>query len=442
MNAVPAVLAGLLVLACGWSPAAGAHEIPSDALVRAYLHAGDNELTLLVRVPLESMRDVTFPLRGPGFLDLPSADRALRDAAIIWIANQVELYEDGRRLGQYELETVRVALPSDRSFSSYEAALASITGPGLPETTELMWNQALLDVMLVYPIASPESDFSIRPRFERLGLRTTTVLRFVTDEGIERPYEFIGDPGMLRLDPRWHHAFFRFIVLGFDHILDGVDHLLFVLCLIVPLRRIRPLVVIVTSFTVAHSITLLSSAFGFVPSVSWFPPLIETLIAASIVYMALENIVGGGLQRRWIIAFAFGLVHGFGFAFALSETLQFAGSHLVTSLLAFNLGVEFGQLFVIALVVPVISLLFRYVMPERLGVIILSALLAHSGWHWMSDRAANLASYPIEWPVVSASMAAIAMRWVLFLAVVAVVLWLMMRFNRRMLGKAADQGSA
>ncbi|HSD70655.1 MAG TPA: HupE/UreJ family protein, partial [Woeseiaceae bacterium] len=208
-----------------------------------------------------------------------------------------------------------------------------------------------------------------------------------------------------------------------------------------PLRRIRPLVVIVTSFTVAHSITLLSSAFGFVPSVSWFPPLIETLIAASIVYMALENILAGNLRRRWMIAFAFGLVHGFGFAFALSETLQFAGSHLVTSLLAFNLGVEFGQLFVILLVVPVINLLFRFVMPERLGVIILSALLAHSGWHWMSERAASLAGYSMEWPAAVASLPATVIRWLLFLAVVAAVLWLMARFNRRVLGKTVDGGA-
>jgi hypothetical protein len=401
MNAVLAVFAGLAALTLSWSSPLRAHEIPADAVVRAYLKVGDDELTLLARVPLESMRDVTFPLRGPGFLDLPSADKALRDAAIIWIANQIELFEADRRLDTFELKVARIALPSDRSFSSYDSAYASITGPALPEATELMWNQALLDVMLVYPIESPEADFSVRPRFERLGIRTTTVLRYISNTGVERPYEFVGDPGVLRLDPRWHHAFFRFIALGFEHILDGFDHLLFILCLIIPLRHFRPLIVIVTSFTLAHSITLLSSAFGFVPTVSWFPPLIETLIAASIVYMALENIIAGALRRRWMIAFAFGLVHGFGFAFALSETLQFAGSHLVTSLLAFNLGVEFGQLFVIALVVPVVNLLFRYVMPERLGVIILSALLAHSGWHWMSERAGILASYSLQWPDIA-----------------------------------------
>ena len=81
------------------------------------------------------------------------------------------------------------------------------------------------------------------------------------------------------------------------HILEGTDHLLFLLCLVIPFRRLRPLVVIVTSFTVAHSITLIASAFGFGPDALWFPPLIETLIAVSIVYMALENIVYAALGR-------------------------------------------------------------------------------------------------------------------------------------------------
>ena len=117
----------------------------------------------------------------------------------------------------------------------------------------------------------------------------------------------------------------------------------------IPFRRFRSLVVIVTAFTVAHSITLIASAFGLAPGGLWFPPLIETLIAVSILYMALENIVGAmSVQRRWMLAFAFGLVHGFGFSFALRETLQFAGAHLVTSLLSFNVGVELGQLLVLA----------------------------------------------------------------------------------------------
>src|SRR5439155_21215780 len=143
--------------------------------------------------------------------------------------------------------------------------------------------------------------------------------------------------------------------LGFAHILDGIDHLLFIICLVIPFRKVRPLIVIITSFTVAHSITLIASAAGYAPSALWFPPLIEVLIALSIVYMALENIVGARLERRWLIAFGFGLVHGFGFAFALRQSLQFAGSHLATSLVSFNVGVEIGQLFVLAIALPVLA---------------------------------------------------------------------------------------
>src|SRR5581483_8925750 len=133
-------------------------------------------------------------------------------------------------------------------------------------------------------------------------------------------------------------------------------------------RRLRALIPIVTAFTLAHSITLIASAYDFAPGALWFPPLVETLIAASIVYMALENIAGAGnAHRRWMIAFGFGLVHGFGFSFALRETLQFAGSHLLASLLSFNLGVELGQLFVLVLFIPVLDLLFRYAVAERMG---------------------------------------------------------------------------
>ena len=106
----------------------------------------------------------------------------------------------------------------------------------------------------------------------------------------------------------------------------------------------RSLVPIVTSFTVAHSVTLIASAFDMAPSALWFPPLINTLVAVSILYMAFENIAGARLSRRWLMTFAFGLVHGFAFAFAFKQTLQFAGTHLFGSLIAFNVGLEIGQL--------------------------------------------------------------------------------------------------
>jgi hypothetical protein len=240
------------------------------------------------------------------------------------------------------------------------------------------------------------------------------------------------------LEPRWHHAFLRFVKQGVGHILDGTDHLLFIMCLIIPFRRIRPIIVIVTSFTVAHSITLIASAFTLLPNALWFPPLIETLIAASIVYMAFENIVGSRWERRWVIAFGFGLVHGFGFAFALRESLQFAGSHLLTSLLAFNLGVEIGQILIILLAVPLLNFLFRKAITERMGTILFSALLAHSGWHWMSDRAAALSAYQFTAPVLNAAFLASVMRWLMLLLIIAVALWFLYNAYRRFITGVGD----
>ncbi|MEK6323548.1 MAG: HupE/UreJ family protein [Acidobacteriota bacterium] len=401
---------------------ATAHDIPNDVTVQAFLKPEGQRLHLLVRVPLRACRDVDFPTRGPGYLDLARADASLRDAATLWISDNVELYEGDARLSEPRVIAARAGLESEKFFESYEDALAHVTGTRLPIDTELYWNQGLLDVLFEYPIHSALSDFSIRPRLAGLGLRVVTVLRFLPPGGAVRAFEFEGDPGLVRLDPRWHQAALRFVEAGFLHILDGTDHLLFLFCLVIPFRRFRPLIMVVTAFTVAHSITLIASAYNLGPDALWFPPLIETLIAVSIIYMALENIVGSNVQRRWMIALGFGLVHGFGFSFALRQTLQFGGSHLLTSLLSFNIGVELGQLLVLALLIPALQVLFRFVVAERVGTIILSALVAHAGWHWMIERAERLRQF--GWPVMNAALLATAMRWLIVILILAGVIWL------------------
>jgi HupE/UreJ protein len=418
---------------------AAAHDIPRDVAVSAFLKPEGQRLRLLVRVPLEALRDVDHPVRGPGYLDLPRADPSLRNAATLWIADGVALYEGQAPLPAPEIAAVRVSLPSDRSFATWPDALAHLGGPRLPEDTELHWNQALLDVLFEYPIASDRSRFSIRPRLERLGLRVVIGLRFLPPDGPARAFELLGDPGLVRLDPRWHQAALRFVALGFRHILDGTDHLLFLLCLVIPVRRLRPLVVIVTSFTLAHSVTLIASAFGVVPDALWFPPLIEMLIAASIVYMAVENVVAPQLELRWLLAFGFGLVHGFGFSFALRGTLQFAGSHLLTSLLAFNVGVELGQLAVLAVLVPALGLLFRRAAVVRPATIVLSAFVAHTAWHWSLDRFDRLRQFRFAWPAWNAALAAAALRWLVLAVVAAGLAWLVFGVLLRPTGRFAQR---
>ncbi len=420
MRRIPGLLAALAIALPGSS---AAHEIPSDVTVQAFLKPEGRKLRLLVRVPLLALPDVDFPSRWPGMLDLSKADLVLRDAAYQWIADSLQLYEGDERLGEPGFGALRVSLPSER-YVTYGGALALVTGPALPRDTVLPWSQGMLDVLFEYEVRSEAGQFSIRPGLERLAQRVVIALRFLPPGGAVRAFELSGDPGLVRLDPRWHQAAFRFVGLGFRHILDGIDHLLFLLCLVIPLRRFGALVLVVTSFTLAHSITLIASAFDVAPNALWFPPLIELLIAASIVYMALENVVAPQLQRRWMITFGFGLVHGFGFSFALKETLQFAGSHLLASLVSFNVGVELGQLLVLVAMVPLLELAFKRVFSERVGTILLSALVAHTGWHWMLERFFKLRQYRFEWPALDTLLLVGVLRWLMLGVIAGGLAWL------------------
>ena len=470
-----AACAAAAALALGAGVRLGAHDIPNDVTVQTFVKPDGARLRLLVRVPLQAMRDMDYPkprntTRGD-LMDLGRAESTLRDASTLWISDFLDVYENDVELPKPQVVAVRASLQSDRSFMSYEDALAHVTGPPLPPDTEFVWSQGLLDVLFEYPIQSDRSNFSVEPRLARLGIRTLTVMRFLPPGGAVRAFEFYGDPGLVRLDPSWFQASWQFVKLGFFHILDGTDHLLFLACLVIPFRRFRSLIAVVTAFTVAHSITLIASAYNLAPDALWFPPLIETLIATSIVYMALENIVfaastgmqssqstrngifstdshsreslalpeppgpqtklisansavsaSSALRRRWLVTFAFGLVHGFGFSFALRQTLQFAGSHLLTSLFSFNIGVELGQLLVLLVLIPALEILFRFVVAEQLGTIILSALVGHTAWHWMGDRYAVLRQFRFEMPVIDAAFLAGAIRWAM-LAVAAIALY-------------------
>ena len=411
------------------APAAQPHDIPADVAVHLFLAPRDHTLKLLVRVPLPALRDLDIRERQPGIADLPFLTHQLPDAATLWLTGFIELREDGNPLPTPRLTATQLALPGDRSFTSYEAALAHLTGPPLPDDTNAPWPQLYADFLLEYPIHSATAKFAINPRLRTLAARVLTTLRYLPPNSPERAFEFDGNPGLITLEPSWTQASARFIRLGFRHILDGTDHLLFLLCLVLPLsqikRRIKPLVAVVTAFTAAHSLTLIAAAFDAAPSDLWFPPLVETLIAVSIVYMGLENIASPAPRpHRWFLAFAFGLIHGFGFSFALKETMQFAGDHLLTSLLAFNLGVELGQLAVLAALLPLLALLLRYVVAERIGVIVISALVVHTAWHWMLDRYTVLRKYDLNW---TPELTALALRAAFLLVLLSGIIW----FRRR-----------
>ena len=455
----------LCLLALALPRALGSHEVPARVAIIAFVapDAAAGKLTLAVRVPLEAMRDLEFPLHADGSLDVAAVTALLPEAARLWVAGYLTVWQDGRALGDARVVATRVSLPSDRSFETYESARAHLAAPTrAEEMAGLRWQQAMFDLELEYSIASAESSsrslFAIEPRLAHLGVRTTTVMRLQLPERGERVFTYTGDPGRIELDPGIAHAAGRFVAEGFRHILGGIDHLLFILCLVLPVRRWRPLVAIVTAFTLAHSLTLGAAALGVVPSALWFPPFVEALIALSIVWLAIENVLlsSDRLERRWRMAFGFGLIHGFGFSFALGEQLQFAGRHLVTSLAAFYVGVELGQLLVLTAAVPALVIVRRYVrrsfahadasVRADAVTIVGSVLVAHVAWHWMTERFATLGEFrgSFSLPALDATFALGAMRAALLAAVAVAVALAMQQILRAVpwLGDGAGTGAA
>ena len=414
--------AAVLALAIAFQGVLGAHDIPDEIVLQTYVKPDGNRLQVLLRVPLLAITDANLPKDGTGYLALAYVDPALREAAN-QISNGIVFLEGDERLVNYELIGARISLPSDRSFTSYQDAFAGIHGARLPDTTQVYYNQGFLDLELQFPIQSAESQFAIRVLFGRgLANRTATYITFIRPDGQTREFRMHDDASLVRLDPRASEAAWVFVKAGFYRFLDSLDHLLFVIVLALPYRRIRDLVKPFAAFAIAHSITLGFAAMGMTPPDTWFAPTIGGLIALSLVYVAIEDGIGAGThRRRWIVALVFGLAHGFGFAMALRETLQLAGSHPVIALAAYNVGLELGTLIILAIVVPAFNLLFTQTVPERGGIIVVSLLVGHAGWHWLTERiaVARLSS----WPAMDLQLLLVIVRGLLALAVAGGVVW-------------------
>ena len=149
----------------------------------------------------------------------------------------------------------------------------------------------------------------------------------------------------------WWQTMGRFVWLGVQHIATGYDHLAFLLGLLIATASLRSLVKVITSFTVAHSITLALATFDVVILPSRFT---ESMIAASILYVAVENLVRKKSIDRWKLTFLFGLVHGFGFSNVLRE-MQLPRANLALTLFSFNFGVEIGQIVFVLLLFPALN---------------------------------------------------------------------------------------
>lgn len=220
-----------------------------------------------------------------------------------------------------------------------------------------------------------------------------SVIRFMTEGGEEKTSYWLKEgkvspdyPLSAEVVPQsWLETAIQYTVLGFEHILPkGLDHILFVLGLFLLSTRFKPLLWQVTAFTIAHSITLGMSIYGYI---SLPGSIVEPLIALSIAYVGIENILTKQLKPwRIVVVFLFGLLHGMGFASVLTE-LGLPESQFFNALVTFNIGVELGQLTVIAIAFLLVGWLSNRQQVYRYAVIIPGSLsIALMGLYWTFER--------------------------------------------------------
>ena len=418
--------AGLLLLtliAVGLVPSVAGHEVPNDVLIQAYLKPESQRLRLVVRVPLIALRDMTWPFKAPDILDTSRAGTELHNAATLWLGDEATIYDNGTALPSPQVVALRATLPTDRSFDSWDQALALITGPAPTDADQISIKEGFLDVLFEYPIASADTRLSMQSRWGRLGVQALTRLSLLLSDGGQRVFELHGNPGLVHLDPTPAQVAGRFARAGFNHLTSGADYLLLLVCLVLPFRRGADVLFIAIAAAAASTLTLVASAAGMTPQALWYPAFIATLTAGAVVYLAAENVAGSRADRRARLACALALVLGIACSFALADERQFAGAHPLVAIGAFDAGLLLGQWLTIAVAVGVSALLFRVVVAERIGVIVVSALAAHAAWHWLTQRWSLLAQYQVAAPELTAGVLAATLRWAMIAVAAAGLAW-------------------
>jgi hypothetical protein len=244
----------LLACAAACAHIARAHEFKLDAVINAFVKIEPGEAQLVVRAPLYLFKSAKFPVNNVE-IDVDKSAPAI-ERALAAIQQDITVSENGQPLAASHASG-RLSLPSDRSFESYEQAATHVSEP-LERGTSIFVDQGYVDARITYPISSPGSEFTIRTTAgPELGDYLKVALRYMPSGEDSRAMVITSMSGTVALNPTWVRAATGFTKLGIAHILTGYDHLLFLLCLVIPLRGWRQILSVITVFTVAHSFTLL-----------------------------------------------------------------------------------------------------------------------------------------------------------------------------------------
>jgi hypothetical protein len=375
------------------------HDLPQDTMMHAFFRVQGNEAHLLVRVPLDLLHGISWPTNHGEYAIGDS--QAAVNQALDALSHTILIWQDGERLTPTSSSGQLAAL-GDLSFANPEAAAAHIAQPAEPGL-KLAVDLGYLDAHFIYPIRPAPAVFSIQSRVaEDLQELSKLIVQFVPDGNYSGGAMTISArSGRVALNPNRAQAALGFVLVGMQGLLTNADCLLFILCLMIPFRRAHDFAAPYAAFVLANLISLAGTAFGFAPDSLWFGASAASVSAVLIFFLALGNIFGAHLQRRRLWTGLFGFILGFEFARLLAERLQFAGAHSTIALWFLALGVDLGALLVFALTFVGLALILRGARAGRIGMIVLSAIVAHAAWHWMIDRLGVFWQTP--WPSMTMS---------------------------------------
>lgn len=333
-------------------------------------------------VDVEQLKHSTDAL---ALLAMQGLDLSVDEGKVNTKVEQVRIYRNGTQPGFATLDDAKQSFLIEPSFDSFEQ------GVYVGDTT--------VDVFMHYPSESAVYNYALSSNLNP-GLpdqdETANLILDYSPSGVQvfRERGLLLEPVVITRSV--YDAVITFIKEGVTHILEGLDHVLFVICLVLGAMHLRPLLWRVTGFTIGHSITLTIGFFGFVPTAAWFVPAVETGIALSIIYVAIVAVLPdfkpGFRQKKneWTVVGVTGLIgllHGLGFSFVLQNILQVTSLNIWQSLLAFNLGVEIGQILIVlvtSLVFYAISLLGARA--ARINRYIVAGVCASISLFWVFER--------------------------------------------------------
>lgn len=385
------LLAALYVL-CATAAPVSAHFSAGTKVRTILIAAEDGQLIAFVRSPaplyfsdvvreaqvgqVSPDTDLLYPVQtsaGPRYrisLDEVAVNEAeFRErvaAALIWEQNGLPV--TARLLDAHLLTYV----PAE-GFGTVADARASLAGEGAG--IDPIFGDAAIEAAFVIDAPDPFGTIEVRSAYPEMPLLPdVTVENHIVDARVD-PAVSIAVPGQLQdaatIDGSAWSAALEFTWQGVKHIIEGLDHVLLVVCLALGVGARMRLLWLATAFTLGHSVTLIGSFFGLAPDWPWFIPAVEAAIAASVLYAAIAAF-RQSVGAVWVIA-AIGLLHGFGFSFVLGEILGRDSPNLITALASFNVGIEIGQLAIIVVTLAVYEAVRRIsanvVLPVRVAAL-------------------------------------------------------------------------